>query len=114
MTNNVQTPRGNTTTAGAVEQLAMARRVYAQFILDNVPGAGPDDVPKFDDNAHGVKIALAAIIEMSTRVIELEAENDRLSKAVGGGLLGDLLADDEKDEFVKFIKFLRGQEGQKP
>lgn len=42
---------------------AMARRIYAQFIIDNVPGAGPDDVPQFDDNAHGVKIALAAIIE---------------------------------------------------
>lgn len=42
---------------------AMARRVYSQFIIDNTPGAGPEDVPKFDDNAHGVRIALAAIIE---------------------------------------------------
>lgn len=45
------------------EQLEMARRVYTQFIIDNTPGAGADDVPKFDDNAHGVRIALAAIIE---------------------------------------------------
>lgn len=29
MTNNGQTPGGNTTTAGAVEQLAMARRIVA-------------------------------------------------------------------------------------
>jgi hypothetical protein len=71
MTNNVQTPGGNTTTAGAVEQLAMARRIYAQFIIDNVPGAGPDDVPQFDDNAHGVKIALAAIIETSEAAARL-------------------------------------------
>lgn len=45
------------------EQLAMARRIYSQFIIDNTPGAGPGDVPKFDDSAHGVRIALAAIIK---------------------------------------------------
>ena len=43
------------------------------------------------------------------RIAELEAENDRLSKAVGSGMLGELLSDEESDEFVKFIKFLRGQ-----
>lgn len=41
------------------------------------------------------------------RIAELEAENDRLSKAVGSGILRDLLNDEEQDEFVKFIKFLR-------
>lgn len=53
---------------------AMARRIYAQFIIDNTPGAGPDDVPQFDDNAHGVKIALAAIIETTEAAARL-AEN---------------------------------------
>ncbi len=77
MTNNGQTPGGNTTTAGAVEQLAMARRIYAQFIIDNVPGAGPDDVPQFDDNAHGVKIALAAIIETTEAAAKMAERNSR-------------------------------------
>lgn len=45
---------------------------------------------------------------MQARIEELEAENDRLSKAVGSGILRDLLNDEEQDEFVKFIKFLRG------
>lgn len=44
---------------------------------------------------------------LKARVAELEAENDRLSKAVGSGILGELLNDEETDEFVKFIKFLR-------
>lgn len=48
------------------------------------------------------------IAALRARVAELEAENDRLTKAVGSGILGQLLNDEEQDEFVKFIKFLRG------
>lgn len=39
----------------------------------------------------------------------LKAENERLTKAVGSGILKDLLTPDESDEFVKFIQFLREQ-----
>lgn len=49
------------------------------------------------------------IAALRARVAELEAENDRLTKAVGSGILGELLNDEETDEFVNFIKFLRGQ-----
>lgn len=42
-------------------------------------------------------------------VERLTIENERLTKAVGSGILGELLNDEETDEFVKFIKFLRGQ-----
>lgn len=49
------------------------------------------------------------IAALRERVAELEAENDRLTKAVGSGILGELLNDEETDEFVNFIKFLRGQ-----
>lgn len=42
-------------------------------------------------------------------VAELEEENDRLTKTIGSGILGELLNDEETDEFVNFIKFLRGQ-----
>lgn len=51
---------------------------------------------------------------LRARIVELEAENDRLSKAVGSGMLGELLNDEETDEFVKFIKFLRGHSGDSP
>ena len=44
---------------------------------------------------------------MNARIAELEAENERLTKAVGSGVLKELLDDDETEEFVKFIKFLR-------
>lgn len=44
---------------------------------------------------------------MQARIEELEAENERLTKAVGSGILGQLLNDEEANEFVKFIKFLR-------
>ena len=46
---------------------------------------------------------------LRARVAELEEENDRLTKTVGSGILGELLNDEETDEFVNFIKFLRGQ-----
>jgi hypothetical protein len=49
----------------------------------------------------------ALLVEAADRIKALEAENDRLSKAVGSGILGQLLNDEETDEFVKFIKFLR-------
>lgn len=49
------------------------------------------------------------IAALRARVAELEGENDRLTKAVGSGILGELLNDEETDEFVNFIKFLRGQ-----
>ena len=49
------------------------------------------------------------IAALRERVAALEAENDRLTKAVGSGILGQLLNDEETDEFVKFIKFLREQ-----
>lgn len=39
----------------------------------------------------------------------LRAENERLTRAVGSGVLKDLLTPDESDEFVKFIQFLREQ-----
>jgi chromosome segregation ATPase len=47
-------------------------------------------------------------MQLRERIDELEAENERLTKAVGSGILGQLLNDEETDEFVKFIKFLRG------
>lgn len=50
-----------------------ARAIYAQFIIDNTPGAGPDDVPRFDDNAHGVRIALAALTEAADEIASLRA-----------------------------------------
>ena len=45
------------------EQLAMARMIYADYLISKTPGATQDDAPQFDDSAHGVQIALAAIIE---------------------------------------------------
>ena len=44
------------------EQLAMARMIYADYLISKTPGATQDDAPQFDDSAHGVQIALAAII----------------------------------------------------
>lgn len=52
-------------------KLQMARRIYAKYMIDNTPGAGPDDVPRFDDTAHGVRIALAAIEECTERAAKL-------------------------------------------
>lgn len=58
-------------------------------------------------NAREAEAAAEELNALKARVAELEAENDRLSKAVGSGILGELLNDEETDEFVKFIKFLR-------
>ncbi|MBD3732814.1 MAG: hypothetical protein IE934_08870 [Sphingopyxis sp.] len=58
--------------------------------------------------AHSLPSQADEIAALRARVAELEAENDRLTKAVGSGILGQLLNDEEQDEFVKFIKFLRG------
>ena len=49
------------------------------------------------------------IASLRARVEAAEAENERLTKAVGSGILGELLNDEETDEFVNFIKFLRSQ-----
>lgn len=49
------------------------------------------------------------IASLRARVEAMEAENERLTKAVGSGILGELLNDEETDEFVNFIKFLRSQ-----
>lgn len=59
--------------------------------------------------AHSLPSQADEIAALRARVAELEAENDRLTKAVGSGILGELLNDEETDEFVNFIKFLRGQ-----
>ena len=69
MTNNVQTPGGNTTTAGAVE---MARRICARIIEGD--SDNPVRVMKANryyegalDDDHHMAIALAAIIETRDR-----------------------------------------------
>lgn len=67
-----------THTPGTLEE--RARAIYAQFIIDNTPGAGPDDVPQFDDNAHGVRIALAAITEAADEIASLRARVEVLEK----------------------------------
>lgn len=65
MTNNVQTPGGNTTTAGAVE---MARRIASEM-----PGLNALQRQAFLDgewdNAPTVQAALAAIIETRAQII---------------------------------------------
>lgn len=59
------------TTEPTKEMIALARDVYSRFIIDNTPGAGPSDVPRFDDKAHGVGIALAAIQATTELAAEL-------------------------------------------
>lgn len=52
---------------------------------------------------------LAEIRELRARIDDLEAENNRLSKAVCSGVLGDLLTPDEADALTDFVKMLRAQ-----
>lgn len=53
--------------------------------------------------------------EAAAAILALLAENERLSKAVIGGVLGDLLDLDETVALVAFVKFLRAHaQGSKP
>lgn len=51
----------------------------------------------------------SALAERDRQIAALQTENDRLTKAVGSGILNELLTPDESDAFVNFIKFLRQQ-----
>lgn len=66
-------------------------------------------VSTLDSERQANAILTDEITALRARVAELEEENDRLTKTVGSGILGELLNDEETDEFVNFIKFLRGQ-----
>lgn len=68
------------TTEPTKEMIALARDVYSRFIIDNTPGAGPGDVPRFDDKAHGVRIALAAIQATTGMAADLIAGRYRYGK----------------------------------
>jgi hypothetical protein len=52
-------------------------------------------------------IAERRMEEMRVEIERLKRENDRLSKAVTSGILGDLLTTDENDALVEFVKTLR-------
>jgi len=85
MTNNEQSPGGNTTTAGAVE---MARRIVARFVTcpAHVLAGKGDDWPE-------VKAALAAIIETTEAAaafIERDVPVERAGEVVGG-CSGDMI-----------------------
>lgn len=68
MTNNVQTPGGNTTTAGAVEQLA--RRIAADVIAKEGMTSIAEQIRRGNrDGLDTVKAALAAIIETRAQII---------------------------------------------
>jgi hypothetical protein len=47
------------------------------------------------------------LYEAADEIDRLVAENERLSKAVCSGILGDLLAPDENEALVAFVKELR-------
>lgn len=83
MTNNAHTPGGNATTAGAVERLAMARRIASETKV----GAAPEQILRGDwDNSPVVKAALAAIIEtqeLIAQFIERDVPFERDGKVVG-------------------------------
>lgn len=51
----------------------------------------------------------AALRSDGVEVARLRAENDRLSKAVCSGVLGELLSDDEATALADFVKGLRSQ-----
>ena len=61
MTNNVQTPGGNTTTDGAVEQRKMAKRIAWETVL----------ISNGTTRRNMERAALAAIIETSERAAKL-------------------------------------------
>lgn len=131
---NGQTPGGNTTTAGAVEQLAPEpdiiwsgtedeqHAVRLKVCKERCALYNDDDCDR-DGSCSECDYDMAEELETraslrrrvaywQARAKDLDgvrAENDRLTKAVGSGILGELLNDEETDEFVKFIKFLRGQ-----
>jgi len=60
-------------------------------------------------NAREAEKATDELETLRARVTELEAENERLSKAVMGGILPDLLNADETDALVDFVKHLRSE-----
>lgn len=79
---NGQTPGGNTTTAGAVEQLEMARRIVARFYR----GIRDHDYAQWvleghKDETTGVKIALAAIIETTEAAAKYAANLEPIGDA---------------------------------
>jgi diadenosine tetraphosphatase ApaH/serine/threonine PP2A family protein phosphatase len=49
--------------------------------------------------------------ELVEEVARLRAENDRLSRAVCSGILGDLLAPDENEALLAFIRDVRAKIG---
>lgn len=70
MTNNVQTPGGNTTTAGAVERMATARRIAADVIAKEGMTSIAEQIRRGNrDGLDTVKAALAAIIETRAQII---------------------------------------------
>lgn len=97
----LSTPRSN----GAGED---AVKIADSIVADVAEGCTPDiQRQAYWHVAH--KAALAALSASQGEVERLRAENERLTRAVGSGMLNDLLTPDESDEFVKFIQFLRGQ-----
>ncbi len=91
MTNNGQTPGGNTTTAGAVEGLAMARRICARIVegdSDNSlrVSAANDYLEGRHDKRIEVQSALAAIIETTEAAaafIERDVPVEHAGQVVG-------------------------------
>ena len=83
MTNNVQTPGGNTTTAVAVEQLA--RRIAADVIAKEGMTSIAEQIRRGNrDGLDTVKAALAAIIDTQEWAAGI-AEAERLRHDTGDG-----------------------------
>lgn len=66
-----------------------------------------DFIPGWRDRVSEITSLREEVKMLSARVTELSAENDRLSTAVCGEILGDLLSADEAAALADFVKFLR-------
>jgi hypothetical protein len=92
----------------------IARLLATRSIQHTVSARDDDDpVPRVPINPDGPEAA-EALTTMQAREATLirerdalAAENDRLSKAVCSGILGELLTDDENEALVGFVKNLR-------
>lgn len=65
---------------------------------------------RFDGDKHALACLPCAADWANLAIDTLRAENARLSKHVIGGVLGDLLDDDEQAALVDFVRHLRGKE----